>query len=167
MMRRRKNSRNAARTQDSLVNDNGEYLSHYMTSHPSAPQLANHEQCPVRALLLYHENNYPRLHYMMDDYNEQSTVEGHQNFEIRRRETKLINNITSLWYESHGIESERLARSLLPLTRHVYGAQHMYTKRVQEVLDKVLKRYIRILTDGNRNNIFEIDGRNVNVYEFL
>jgi uncharacterized damage-inducible protein DinB len=68
---------------------------------------------------------------MMDDYNEQTTVEGRQNFEIRRRETKLINKITSLWYESHGIESERRATSLLPITCHVYGVQHMYTKRVQ------------------------------------
>jgi hypothetical protein len=43
----------------------------------------------------------------------------------------------------------------------------MYTKRVQEVLDKVLKRYVRILTDGIENNIFQTDGSNVNVYEFL
>ena len=49
-MRRRRNSRNAARTQDSLVNDNGEYLSHYMTSPPSAPQLANHESSVLLGL---------------------------------------------------------------------------------------------------------------------
>ena len=42
MIRRRTNSRNAARTQDSLVNDYGEYLSQYMMTPPSAPQLANH-----------------------------------------------------------------------------------------------------------------------------
>ena len=138
-MRRRRNSRNAARTQDSLVNDNGEYLSYYMTSPPSAPQLANHEQCAVRALLLFHENAYSGLNNMMNDYNEQSTVEGCQNFEIRCRETLLINKITGLWYESHGIESERLARSLLPITHHVYGAQHTYTQRVEEVLAKIMK----------------------------
>ena len=89
-MQRRNNSRNAARNQDSLVNDNGKYLSHYMTSPLTAPQLANHVQCPVWALLLFHENTYPGLHHMMDDYNEQSTEEGCQNFEIRRRETLLI-----------------------------------------------------------------------------
>jgi hypothetical protein len=66
-MQMRRISRNAVRNQDSLVNDNGEYLSHYMTSPPSAPQLANHEQCPVRALLLFHENADSVLTRMMDD----------------------------------------------------------------------------------------------------
>ena len=60
-MRRTTNSRNAARTQDSIVNDNGEYLSHYMTSHQSAHQLANHEQCPVWALLLLLEEIVTQL----------------------------------------------------------------------------------------------------------
>ena len=70
---------------------------------------------------------------MMDDYDKQKTVEGRKNAEIQRRETLLIDKITGLWYESHGIESERLARSLLPITRHVYGVQHSYTLRVEEV----------------------------------
>jgi hypothetical protein len=167
-MQMRRISRNAVRNQDSLVNDNGEYLSHYMTSPPSAPQLANHEQCPVRALLLFHENADSVLTRMMDDYNEQSTVKGCKNIEIQRRETLLINKITGLWYESHaGIESERLARSLLPIARHVYGAQHSYTDWVQGVLAKNVKPYICILTGGNKNNIFETDRTNVNVYEFL
>jgi hypothetical protein len=77
---------------------------------------------------------------MMDDYNEQSAVKGCKNIEIQRRETLLIKKITGLWYESHGIESERLARSLLPIARHVYGAQHSYTNRVQGVLAKIVKR---------------------------
>ena len=77
---------------------------------------------------------------MMDDYNEQYTVEGCKNAEIRRGETLLISKITGLWYERHGIESERLARSLLPITHHVYGAQHSYTNRVQGVLAKIVKR---------------------------
>ena len=68
---------------------------------------------------------------MMDDYNEQSTVEGRKNAEIRHRETLLINRITGLWYENCGIKSERLARPLVTITRHVYGAQHSYTKRVE------------------------------------
>ena len=91
-----------------------------MTSSPSAPQLANHEQCPVRALLLFHENA-DTLKRMMDDYEEQQTVEGRKNAEIRLRETLQINKITGLWHESHGIESEGLARSLLPITCHVSG----------------------------------------------
>ena len=119
-----------------------------MISPPSAPQIANHEQCTVRALLLYYENSYSGLQHMMDDYNEQSTVKGRQDFEIRRRETLLINKITGLWYSSHSIESERLARSLLPITRHVYGMQHTYTLRVEDVLAKILKRYVKVITDG-------------------
>ena len=89
---------------------------------------------------------------------EQSTVKGRQDFDMRHMKTLLINKITGLWYESHGIESERLAKSLLSITRHVYGAQHTYTQRVEEVLAKILKRYVMILTDGNHNNIFETDG---------
>jgi hypothetical protein len=166
-MRRRRNSRNAARNQDSLVNDIGEYLSHYMTSPPSGPQLANHEQCCVRALLLFHENADSVLKHMMDDYNNQSTVEGCKNAEIQRRETLLINKITGLWNESCAIKPERLARSLVSITRHVYGAQHSYTNRVREVLAKIVKRYVHIWTDGNKDNIFETDGNNVNVYVFL
>ena len=166
-MRRTRNSQNKARTQDSLVNDNEEYLSQYMMSPPSAPQLANHEQCPVRALLLYYENAYSGLQHMMDDMVEQSTVKGRQDFEIWRRETLLINKITGLWYESHGIESQQFATSLLPITKHVYGAQLSYTLRVEEVLAKILKRYVKIFTDGNPCNIFETDGTNDNVYEFL
>ena len=119
-----------------------------MISPPSAPQLANHEQCPVRALLLYYENSYSGLQHMMDDYNEQSTVKGWQDFEIQRREALLINKITGLWYSSHSIESERLSRSLLPITRHVYGMQHTYTLRVEDVLAKILKRYVKVITDG-------------------
>ena len=53
-----------------------------MTSRPSGPQLANHEQCLVRALLLFHENADSVLKRMMDDYDEQSTVEGRKNTEI-------------------------------------------------------------------------------------
>ena len=79
----------------------------------------------------------------------------------------LINKITGLWYESHGIESEWLARSLLTFTRHVYGAQHSYTNQVQGVLAKIVKLCVCILTGGKKNNIFETDGTNVNVYEFL
>jgi len=168
MIRKRRNSRNAARTQDSLVNDYGEYLSQYMMTPPSAPQLANHEQFPVRAKLLFYENATSPLNLMMEDMMEQSTVKGRQDFELRRRETQLINKITGLWYDSHGIESERLARSLLPITKHVYGFQHTHTQRVEEVLNKIVKRYVKILTDGNSTNMFETDdGFNDNVYEFL
>ena len=138
-----------------------------MISPPSAPQIANHEQCTVRALLLYYENSYSGLQHMMDDYNEQSTVKGWQDFEIQRREALLINKITGLWYSSHSIESERIARSLLPITRHVYGMQHTYTLRVEDILAKILKLYVKVITDGNPCNIFESDGTNVNVYEFL
>ena len=106
---------------------------------PSAPQLANHEQCPVRAELLFYENAYSPLQQMMEDMIKQSTVKGRQNFEIRRRETLLINKITRLWYESHGIESERLTQSLLPITKYIYGKKHSYTLRVQELLAKILK----------------------------
>ena len=119
-----------------------------MISPPSAPQIANHEQCPFKALLLYYENSYSGLQHMMDDYNEQSTVKGWQDFEIQRREALLINKITGLWYSSHSIESERIARSLLPITRHVYGMQHTYTLRVEDVLAKILKRYVKVITDG-------------------
>ncbi len=138
-----------------------------MMTPPSAPQLANHEQCPVRAQLLFYENATSPLNLMIEDMMEQSTVKGRQDFELRCRETLLINKITKLWYESHTIESERLARSLLPITKHVYGAQHSYTLRVEEVLAKILKRYIKIFTDGNPCSIFETDGTNDNVYEFF
>ena len=131
-MRRRRNSRNALRSQDSLVNDYGEYLSQYMITPPSAPQLANHDQCPVRAELLYYENAYSGLQQSMEDMIEQSTVKGRQDFEIQRRETLLIDKITRLWYESHGIESERLAQSLLPITKHVYGEKASLTLRVKK-----------------------------------
>ena len=76
---------------------------------------------------------------MMDNHNEQSTVEGQKKAEICRRETLLINKITRLWYANCDIKSERLARLLVTVTRHVYGAQHSYTKRVEEVLAKVVK----------------------------
>ena len=56
---------------------------------------------------------------------------------------------------------------MLPITRHVYGVHHTYTQRVEEVLAKVLKRYVKILTDCNKSEIFETDETNVNVYEFL
>ena len=38
---------------------------------------------------------------------------------------------------------------------------------MEEVLAKVVKRYVRILTDGNKDKVFETDGNNDNVYEFL
>ena len=107
---------------------------------PSGPQLANHEQCCVRALLLFCENADSVLKCMMDDCNEQSTVEGQKNAEIQCRETLLINKITGLWYKNFGIESERLARPLVTITRHFYGTQHTYAKRVEEVLAKIVKR---------------------------
>jgi hypothetical protein len=140
MIRRWRNSRNALRSQDSLVNDHGEYLSLYMMTRPSAAQLENHDQCPVRAKLLFYENASSPLQQSMENMIEQSTVKGRQDFELRRRETQLINKITGLWYDSHGIESERLARSLLPITKHVYGFQHSHTQRVEEVLAKIVKR---------------------------
>ena len=56
---------------------------------------------------------------------------------------------------------------MVTITCHVYGAQHSYTKRVEEVLAQVEKRYVSILTDGNKDNVFETDGNNINVYEFL
>jgi hypothetical protein len=138
-----------------------------MMTRPSAAQLANHDQCPVRAKLLFYENASSPLQQLMDNMIEQSTVKGRQDFEIQHRETLIINKITGLWYESHGIESQRLTRSLLPITRHVYGVQHTYTLRVEDVLAKILKRYVKILTHGNSCNIFETDGTNVKVYEFL
>jgi hypothetical protein len=168
MIRRRRNSHNALRSQDSLVNDNGEYLSLYMMTRPSAAQLANHEQCPVRAQLLFYENASSPLHQSMENMIELSTVKGRQDFELRRRDTQTINKITGLWYESHTIKSERLAKSLLPLTKNVYGEKASPTLRVEEVLAKILKRYVKILTHGNSCNIFETDdGANDNVYEFL
>ena len=139
MIRRRRNKSNAARTQDSLVNYYGEYLSQYMMTPPSAPQLANHEQCPVRAQLLFYENATSPLNLMIEDMMEQSTVKGQQDFELRHREILLINKITETWYASHGSESERLARSLLPITKHVYGFQHTHTQRVEEVLAKIVE----------------------------
>ena len=104
---------------------------------PSGPQLENHEECFVRDLLLFRENADSVLKRMMDDYNKQSTVEGWENAEIRRRETLLTNKIPGLWYESFGIKSERLARSLVFITRHVYGARHSYITRVRELLAKL------------------------------
>ena len=103
----------------------------------------------------------------MEDLILQSTEKGRQLFEIQRGETLLINKITGLWYESHGIKSERLAQSLLPITKHVYGEKASPTLRVEEVLAKIVKRYVKILTDRNSCNIFESDGTNYNVYEFL
>jgi hypothetical protein len=167
MIRRRRNSRNALRSQDSLVNDHGEYLSLYMMTRPSAAQLANHEQCPVRAQLLFYENASSPLQQSMENMIELSTVKGRYDFELRRRDTQMINKITGLWYESHTIKSERLAKSLLPITKHVYGEKASPTLRVEEVLAKILKRYVKILTHGNSCNIFETDGTNDNVYEFL
>jgi len=167
MIRRRRNSRNALKNQDSLVNDHGEYLSLYMMTRPSAAQLANHDQCAVRAQLLFYENASSPLQQSMENMIELSTVKGRQDFELRRRDTLMINKITGLWYESHGIQSERLAKSLLPITKHFYGEKASPTLRVEEVLAKILKRYVKILTHGNSCNIFETDGTNDNVYEFL
>ena len=96
MIRRRRNSRNALTSQDSLVNDHGEYLSLYMMTRPSAAQLANHDQCPVSDQLLFYENASSPLQQLMDDMIEQSTVKGRQDFEIQRRETLLINKVTGL-----------------------------------------------------------------------
>ena len=57
--------------------------------------------------------------------------------------------------------------SLSPVMFNVYGAQHCYTNRVQGVLAKIVKCYVCISTGGNKNNIFETDGTNFSVYEFL
>ena len=56
---------------------------------------------------------------------------------------------------------------MVSITRHVNGTKYTYTKRAEEVLAKVVKCYVRILTDGNKDSIFETDGNNVNVYDFL
>ena len=76
----------------------------------------------------------------MDNCKEESTVEGQKNAEIQRRETLLINKINGLWYKKCGIESERLARPLVSIIRHVYGAKHSYSTRVREVFAKIVKR---------------------------
>jgi hypothetical protein len=138
-----------------------------MMTYPSAAQLVNHDQCPVRAQLLFYENASSPLQQLMDDMIEQSTVKGRQDFELRRMDTLMINKITKLWYESHGIQSERLAKSLLPITKQIYGEKASPTLRVEEVLAKILKCYIKILTHENSCNIFETNGTNDNVYEFL
>ena len=113
---------------------------------PSGPPLTNHEQCSVRALLLFCENGYSYLKHLMGNCNKQNTVKIRKNAEIRDRETLLINKITELWFENCGIKSERLARPLVSITRHVYGAQHSYTKQVEEVLAKDVKCYVSFLT---------------------
>ena len=50
----------------SVQNNSGEVMSLHMVSIPSAAQLANHDQDPTKALLMWHKNHYPRLHDLID-----------------------------------------------------------------------------------------------------
>jgi hypothetical protein len=50
----------------SVQNNSGEVMSLRMVSIPSAAQLANHDQDPTKALLMWHKNHYPRLQDLID-----------------------------------------------------------------------------------------------------